>query len=82
MRMFPIRSRLLIFAVACLLLAVACLAAPRGLVLWRDHRALAAAEVATVGLVGQSAVDWRTVGLDGHDRALADYRGKVVVLDF
>jgi thiol-disulfide isomerase/thioredoxin len=33
-------------------------------------------------LLAQPAASWKTVGLDGKQYALADYRGKVVVLDF
>ena len=32
--------------------------------------------------IGQPAADWRTVDVHGNSHALADYRGKVVVLDF
>ncbi|MHC5003397.1 MAG: TlpA family protein disulfide reductase [Planctomycetota bacterium] len=37
---------------------------------------------AQAGLVGRPAPDWRLVDLDGREHALADYRGRVVVLDF
>ncbi|WP_165072747.1 TlpA family protein disulfide reductase [Paludisphaera rhizosphaerae] len=33
-------------------------------------------------VIGKPAPDWKAVGLDGKEHALADYRGKVVVLDF
>lgn len=33
-------------------------------------------------VVGEPAADWELQGLDGQTHALADYRGKVVVLDF
>ncbi len=33
-------------------------------------------------VVGKPAADWSLQGLDGKTHALADYRGKVVVLDF
>jgi thiol-disulfide isomerase/thioredoxin len=33
-------------------------------------------------VVGKPAADWQLQGLDGKPHALADYRGKVVVLDF
>lgn len=33
-------------------------------------------------LLARPAASWKTVGLDGKEYALADYRGKVVVLDF
>ena len=33
-------------------------------------------------VMGKPAADWKLQGLDGKTHALADYRGKVVVLDF
>ena len=33
-------------------------------------------------LIGQRSDDWKTEDLEGHPRSLADYRGKVVLLDF
>jgi thiol-disulfide isomerase/thioredoxin len=35
-----------------------------------------------VALLGQPAAEWSTTDLDGKARALKDYRGKVVVMDF
>ncbi|MGD9720847.1 MAG: TlpA family protein disulfide reductase [Pirellulales bacterium] len=32
--------------------------------------------------IGQPSEEWQTEDLDGHPRSLADYRGKVVLLDF
>jgi peroxiredoxin len=34
------------------------------------------------GIVGHPAADWKAVDLDGRSHALADYRGKVVILEF
>jgi peroxiredoxin len=36
----------------------------------------------TAKLMNKPAPDWKTADLDGRERALTDYRGKVVVLDF
>lgn len=49
---------------------------------WRVYRDMRAAEVASATVIGKPPTDWRTIDLDGTPHALADYRGKVVVLDF
>ena len=36
----------------------------------------------TAALINKPAADWTTTGLDGQTHSLADYRGKVVALDF
>ena len=49
-----------------------------------DPRAKSCAESAkrSAAVVGKPSFDWSLQGLDGKAHALADYRGKVVVLDF
>src|SRR5207248_2928831 len=51
-----------------------------------EHERQAAAVVEEAerraSLLGKPAADWSTTDLDGKRHALADYRGKVVILDF
>ena len=51
--------------------------------LGRDHRLpVLTAVLAAAAAFGSLISEWQTTDLDGQPHALADYRGKVVVLDF
>ena len=47
---------------------------------WRAHRLVEAERLA--GVLGQPAPDWKVIDLAGNHHRLADYQGKILVLDF
>lgn len=51
---------------------------------WHDtlERVFVKAAAARAAILGQPSPDWETKDYEGHTRALKDFRGKVVVLDF
>ncbi len=57
-------------------------AVPRIAWLWRVYSDISAAKAVSAAVIGEPSAEWRTIDLDGTPHALADYRGKVVVLDF
>jgi thiol-disulfide isomerase/thioredoxin len=82
-RTFPRNRRhwIVIFSVI-VVLCLGYVGVPRLARLWAVYRDMSKAEVATAAMIGQPPTYWSTIDLDGTPHALADYRGKVVVLDF
>ena len=63
-------------------IAVACyFLVPKLIWVWRQWQTLDRATAAAAPILGQK-IEWATTDLDGAPHSLAEYRGKVVVLDF
>lgn len=76
------RFRWVLLFVSAAIVFLGYFAAPHVVWFWRILGSIEAATAKASAVIGEPATDWHTIDLSGVPRLLADYRGRVVVLDF